>query len=320
MSNIEVFKENNELTTAVLFLVFNRLETTKVVFESIRRAKPKKLYISSDGSRESRINEDEKVKEVRDYLLSNIDWPCDVKTLFREKNLGCKYAVSSAIDWFFKQESMGIILEDDCLPSQSFFFFCQDLLEKYKDDMRVWHISGDNFQDDNIRGEADYYFSRYNHVWGWASWADRWSKYDVEINSFPLFEQDKQIKNTWSNNKLQKYWLGLFSQVYNNRIDTWDYQWTYTCWLHTGASILPNKNMIKNIGFGEDATHTIDKNSQMSNLKAFDLLFPLKYNEHVVLDDEADKYTTKKMFAKPNICFRLINKISRMIMGKNLVK
>ena len=125
------------LNTAVLFLVFNRLDTTKQVFEAIRQAKPPRLYIAADGVREAKDGEDEKVKAVRDYITSNIDWECEVKTLFREQNFGCKMAVSGAIDWFFQNEEMGIILEDDCLPSQSFFWFCQDLLEKYKNDTRV---------------------------------------------------------------------------------------------------------------------------------------------------------------------------------------
>ena len=160
------FVPPHPLNTAVLFLIFNRLDTTKQVFEAIRQAKPPRLYIAADGARSSREGEAEKVQAVREYIIQNIDWECEVKTLFREQNLGCKYAVSGAIDWFFENEEMGIILEDDCLPSQSFFWFCEELLERYKDDMRVWHIGGSNFQNGIKRGDGDYYFSKYNTFFG----------------------------------------------------------------------------------------------------------------------------------------------------------
>ncbi|MFP4332877.1 MAG: hypothetical protein ACLFQJ_06210, partial [Campylobacterales bacterium] len=138
------FTPPHPLKTAVLFLVFNRLDTTKQVFEAIRQAKPPRLYVAADGAREAKEGEDQKVKAIREYILQHIDWDCEVKTLFREKNLGCKIAVSSAITWFFENEEMGIILEDDCLPSQSFFWFCEELLERYKDDMRIMMVSGYN--------------------------------------------------------------------------------------------------------------------------------------------------------------------------------
>lgn len=160
--------EKKPLKTAVLFLVFNRPETTKTVFEAIRKAKPKRLYIAADGPRKHREGENEKVSSVR-QIVTYVDWPCDVKTLFRDENLGCKSAVSGAITWFFNHEEEGIILEDDCLPHPDFFPFCESLLKRYANDERIWVITGNNFQNGIQRGEASYYFSRYNHVWGWAS-------------------------------------------------------------------------------------------------------------------------------------------------------
>ena len=170
------------LNTAVLFLVFNRLDTTKQVFETIRQAKPQRLYIAADGARASRVGEAAQVQAVRDYVTSHVDWECEVKTLFREQNLGCKYAVSSAIAWFFENEEMGIILEDDCLPDPTFFNFCQELLARYRHDQRIGVISGDNFQFGHRRNDDSYYFSKYVHIWGWATWRDRWvNSYDVTI-------------------------------------------------------------------------------------------------------------------------------------------
>ena len=157
------------LQTPVLFLIFNRPDTTEKVFDAIRAAKPLRLYVASDGPRANQSGEDQIVNKVRE-ISTSVDWSCEVKTLFQKENLGCKKAVSKGITWFFEQEKQGIILEDDCLPHPDFFVFCENLLEHYADNKHVWAITGDNFQNGQKRGEGSYYFSRYNHVWGWASW------------------------------------------------------------------------------------------------------------------------------------------------------
>lgn len=302
------FTPPHPLNTAVLFLVFNRLDTTKQVFQAIREVKPPRLYIAADGARDTKEGEAQKAQAVRDYITSNIDWECEVKTLFREKNLGCKMAVSGAIDWFFENEEMGIILEDDCLPSQSFFWFCEELLERYKDEMRVGMISGDNFQKGIKRGDADYYFSIYNHIWGWASWANRWKKYDVELDTIT----DTQfITKLFSNKNTQDYWLKTFQTMKEKKIDTWDYQWTFTLWNQDQLTILPNVNMISNVGFGADATHTTGE-SEFSKLTAHDLII----NKHplaVQRSIEADDFTSRLMFEKKSFFYRVVNKIKRMI-------
>lgn len=302
------FTPPHPLNTAVLFLVFNRLDTTKQVFEAIRQATPPRLYIAADGARESRESEDVKVNAVREYIMSNIDWKCEVKTLFREQNLGCKYAVSGAIDWFFKNEEMGIILEDDCLPSQSFFWFCEELLERYKDDMRVWHIGGSNFQNDIKRGDGDYYFSKYNHVWGWASWASRWELYDVELDSIV---DTKFLEKTFENKKACKQWTKTFHTMKEKGVDTWDYQWTFCMWHNHSLAILPNVNMISNIGFGIDATHTTTE-SEVSNLKIYELSIQSHPTE-IIQSKEADEYTYKLFFTKKALIVRVKNKIKRLL-------
>jgi hypothetical protein len=309
--NNSIFTPPHPLKTAVLFLVFNRPDTTKQVFEAIRKAKPPRLYVAADGARKNRDGEEQKVKAVREYILSNIDWECEVKTLFREENLGCKYAVSGAITWFFENEEMGIILEDDCLPSQSFFWFCEELLERYKDDMRVWHIGGANFQNGIKRGDGDYYFSKYNHIWGWASWASRWEKYDTELGTIV---DTKFLENTFEDKKASKYWAKAFHDMKAKKIDTWDYQWTFCVWNNNGLAILPNKNMISNIGFGADATHTTG-DSEFSKLIAHELILKT-HPSHVRINKEADDFTSKLMFEKKSFFYRVINKIIRVIKGK----
>ena len=303
-NTIQTFSPPSPLKTAVLFMVFNRLDTTKQVFEAIRKAKPPKLYIAADGARNNKEGESEKVNAVRDFILKNIDWQCEIKTLFREKNLGCKYAVSSAITWFFEQEEMGIILEDDCLPSQSFFWFCEELLELYKDDMRVWHIGGTNFQNGISRGEEDYYFSKYIHVWGWASWANRWKFYDVNLNSF---KNTDFLNRTFNNPIVQQYWKDLFQTVENDKIDTWDYQWVFTIWANNGSAIIPNINLVSNIGFGSDATHTTNK-SQV--LKTHEVTIR-KHPSHKIVNSEADDYTFEHHYKTKSIFEKIVNKLKR---------
>ena len=293
----------------VLFLVFNRIDTAKQVFNVIKKAKPPRLYIGSDGPREQKEGEAEKVKAVREYVLSSIDWDCEVKTLFREKNLGCKYAVSSAVTWFFEHEDMGIILEDDCLPSLSFFKFCEELLIRYKDDKSIWHIGGSNFQDGIKRGDADYYFSAINHIWGWASWADRWKFYDKELNNI----QDSYFINNYWSGKAFKYWEKIFWKMKNKEIDTWDYQWTFSMWKNNGIAILPNVNMISNIGFGIDSRSKLKKPDKNINRKRYEIdLINIKHPLILERNIRADIYTIKEaFFISNNIISKIKNKIIR---------
>lgn len=301
------FIPSKPLNTAVLFIVFNRMDTTKQVFEAIQKAKPPKLYIASDGARKSITGEHKKVESIRDFVTTNINWDCEVKTLFLYNNLGCKYAVSDAISWFFENEEMGIILEDDCLPSQSFFWFCEELLVRYKDNMDIGMISGDNFQKGIKKGNADYFFSVYSHIWGWASWANRWKNYDVELTSM---HDAKFIKKIFKNYETKKYWIKVFKKMKDNEIDTWDYQWTFCLWNKSQLSIMPNVNLIENIGFGADATHTTGE-SELANLKTSDIYL----NSHpatVSIDHEADIFASKNTFGICSFLDKKIIKISKM--------
>jgi len=288
------------LKTAVLFLIFNRPETTRRVFEQIRKAKPPKLYIAADGPRENVPGEAERVKEVREYVLNNIDWECEVETLFRDKNLGCKYAVSGAISWFFENEEMGIILEDDCLPSQSFFWFCEELLNKYKNDMRIWHISGNNFHFGWQRDkDYSYYFGGiYGSIWGWATWANRWEKYDVDMKSYNELNSKKYLENCYDASVAVRSRISEFESI-KKGLDTWDLQWVYCRWINNGLTIIPNVNLVKNLGFGEEATHTFNKNDKRANMEYFDIEFPLKHPNFIIRDaiSEMKFYND---FIKPN--------------------
>jgi len=252
----ESFTPPGPLNTAVLFLVFNRPDTTAQVFEAIRQARPPRLYVAADGPREGREGEAERVAEVRE-IATAIDWPCEVKTLFRDENLGCKHAVSGAIDWFFQHEEQGIILEDDCLPSQSFFWFSELMLKRHQDEKSIWMISGFNPRNPGIHSEQCF-LSKNPSVWGWASWRDRWKKYDVEMP----FWSSNSVLNLGSGipRYVYRYYRTAFDNTKNGSINTWDYQLTCLILQSSGFVVKPYANLISNIGAEGTHSHAEDVN------------------------------------------------------------
>lgn len=310
------FNSPNQTNTAILFLVFNRLDTTKQVFEAIRQAKPPCLYIAADGARVTKAGEAEIVQAVRDYVVSHIDWVCEVKTLFRNENLGCKYAVSSAITWFFENEEMGIILEDDCLPDPTFFRFCEELLERYRDDQRIGMISGDNFQFGHTLNDDSYYFSNINHIWGWASWRSRWQQdYDVELKNWPKVYAEGRVADWFGSKAEQNNFISTIGKIYQDEINTWDYQWLFASRLNGRISVMPNVNLISNIGFGINATHTTGL-SEVSNLPVKEIQFPLKHPisifASITLDNLYHQRVTSPTF-KQRLKFKIKNIINNLV-------
>ncbi|MBC7332022.1 MAG: nucleotide-diphospho-sugar transferase [Synergistetes bacterium] len=288
------FKPPYPLSIPVLFLIFNRLDTTEKVFEMIRRAKPPRFYVASDGPRHWKDGEKEKVENVRRYVLSNIDWDCKVKTLFRDRNLGCGKAISEAITWFFENEEMGIILEDDCLPRLSFFWFCEELLKRYKDDLRVWHIAGFNPNLGWIRDpDYSYYFSSLGFVWGWATWRDRWKNYDFNMSLLDEILGKGYVEDIGLS--LEKD-LPFFYAIRKGQLDTWDFQWGFTMAVNNGLSIIPCKNLVKNIGFGGGSLHTKSIFDMRANAKTSDVEFPLRHPPFLIRDRKSDERFLKKFW------------------------
>jgi hypothetical protein len=291
-------KDNNMLNTPVLFLIFNRPDTTQIVFNEIRKAQPAQLFIAADGPRKDRPDDIENCRKARE-IIRQVDWDCNVSTLFRDENLGCKRGVSSAIDWFFSNVEEGIILEDDCVPDQSFFQFCQELLEWYRDDERVMVISGDNFQFGRRRTEDSYYFSRYVHIWGWASWRRAWNNYDVSMKLWPLIRDGDWLMDILDDRNAVNYWTQCFEDTYTGKIDTWDYEWVFACWIQNGLTVLPNINLVSNIGFDKGGTHTSDTKSPFANLPTIPMQFRLKHPPFIIRDSMADHFTQKSHFERP---------------------
>ena len=251
------------LTTPVLFLIFNRPDTTQKVFDAIKQARPRQLFVAADGPREGKEGEKEKCKQVR-KIIEQVDWDCEVKTLFRDKNLGCKIAVSSAIDWFFENVEEGIILEDDCLPDQSFFQFSKIMLEKYRNDTRIMMISGTNYLFNKVTISESYFFSKFYAIWGWATWRRAWMRYDINMNSWPEFRNNKQLTWIFNDKEIIEYYTNMFQRTYDNKINCWGIQWAYSCIFNNGLSVVPGKNLIANIGV--TGTHTGSKPSIFINM------------------------------------------------------
>lgn len=314
MTDNKKFTPPHPLNTAVLFLVFNRPDTTKQVFEAIRQAKPPRLYVAADGARETKEGEGPKVQAVREYIMQNIDWECEVKTLFREQNYGCKMAVSGAIDWFFENEEMGIILEDDCLPSQSFFWYCEELLERYKHDNNVKGISGYSVNN-NYSIEEDYLYVSYALIWGWATWRRVWQRYEVGLDSYLT----RGASNFMLTKEQKNFWIGNFEKILAGKLDTWDYQLSFQVLDTNSLFIVPKYNLISNIGFSDDATHTFNKQSEHNKKQNFEINLPTKTNNQKDTNNLVQKYYDNR-YVKQKMIKRIIKKASRMILKSNIIK
>jgi hypothetical protein len=240
--------------TPILFLIFNRPNTTVQVFSQIRKMKSGKLYIAADGPR---YPEEEPVCAQTREIVSSVDWDCDIFTLFRDKNLGCGSAISQAVSWFFENEPEGIVLEDDCLPADSFFGFCSSMLEKYRNDERIGHITGSNYQKGIGRGDGSYYFSALTHVWGWAGWRRVWKDFDFKMESYPLFEKMKYLEQAPSHARFKDYWNYYFRLHNEGKADSWGFQYSYLNLINHRLSVIPNSNLITNIGCSDQPTHFI---------------------------------------------------------------
>ncbi len=285
------FSTPSPLSTPVLFLIFNRPEITKQVFNAIQQAKPPRLYVAGDGPR-SKCTEDEENCKLARSIATNVDWDCEVKTLFRDHNLGCRLAVSQAIYWFFEQEPEGIILEDDCLPSQSFFWFCQEMLEYFRNDKAVGVICGFYSNELEYKPSASFFFSRYLRVWGWAGWRRSNEGYDSNINLL-IEKQNTWKKDIFSHTDifLKRYWQDMFEEVGSGKIDTWDIQLQYLLWQKKQQVIVSSKNLVQNIGWAQGA-HPLTKDHN-HELATSEINFPLTTPDMTERDTRADQVIEK---------------------------
>ena len=298
------------MKSPVIFIIFNRLETTKRVFEAIRKAQPSKLLVIADGPRNDHPDDIEKCNAVRS-VINNVDWDCEVITNYSDINMGCKNRISSGLYWAFEQVEEAIILEDDCLPHHTFFRFCDEMLEYYRDDTRIAMISGDNFQFGKKRTDYSYYFSRYPHIWGWATWKRSWDNYDIDMKVWPEIRDGRWLEDILHSKPAAWYWRYIFNSVFNDKTNSWGYPWTFSCWKQGEVTVLPNVNLVSNLGFDDDALHTKDKN-KYTEMDTSEMDFAISHPPHVVPDHVADAITEKEMFsgsAPKRLIKKLLNEL-----------
>lgn len=303
------------LNTAVLFIAFNRVEPARMVMEAIRAAKPPRLYFACDGARNE--GERERCNQVR-ALTSMIDWDCKVFTKFSDVNLGVMMGESTAMNWFFENEEEGIVLEDDTLPTQSFFQYCQALLERYRDDERVWCIMGNNLMSEwEVKGKESYYFSAhgYGAYWGWAGWRRTWIKYDVQMADWPEARDTGLIEGHFRNKAEMAEAYKLFEGQYIGAIRSWDYQMDFARILNRGVTCIPNINLVRNIGFGADGTHTVSENDRRNKADDAELTFPLVHPRHMVVDVERDMAYFEK-YIRPSLFRSFKDALKSMLPSK----
>lgn len=297
----------------VLFITFNRLDTSRQVFEAIKSQQPQKLYLFSDGPRKDKQGEANAVYEVRNWLTSQINWPCDVHTLFLDQNMGPRYALGHAVNWLFAHEEEGVIFEHDCLPHPSFFPFCAELLERYRNEPRVMYISGNNFMFNEVTFQHSYSFSRHNHIWGFATWRRAWQKYDPEMTGFEEAFSSHFFDKLIPDSRIRKEYITILNAVKLGTVDTWDYQWFFNTWCAGGVGVIPSQNLVSNIGYGALALNTFRDNHILANIPVNDIGSVISHPEEITTNKEIERVYLKRVFPPFLVRVRLINKILRKL-------
>jgi hypothetical protein len=303
------------MRTPVAFFIFNRPDTTARVFAEIAQARPPALLVVADGPRAGFPDDADKCAATR-AIIDRVDWECRVLQNYAEANLGCKRRVASGMDWVFEQEEQAIILEDDCLPHQSFFPFCDELLERYRDDEAVMAICGDNYLFGRKSVTDSYFFHRLIGGWGWASWRRAWRHYDAEMKLWPALRETSWLKKILNDRRAIAYWREIFDRIYAaGDIDTWDYQWLFTVWVRQGLAATASVNLVTNIGWGVDATHTFNRDSVLADIPAGEMKFPLRHPSVVSVDREADQIILENIYLPEvaNLSSRLRRRMSGLI-------
>ena len=288
------------MRTPVAVIIFNRPEVTERVFAEIARARPKQLLVIADGPRPEHTGEAEKCAATR-AIIERVDWDCEVSKNYSDVNLGVGRRPATGLHWIFEQVEESIILEDDCLPHPTFFRYCDELLEKYRDDERVMHISGGNLHFSDKQSPFSYFFSCYCWSWGWASWRRAFQYYDPDIKLWPTLRDTPWLSDILGDPSVVEFWKRKFDLSYTTGLEHtgWDWQWLFACWAHRGLSILPRTNLISNIGFGEDATHTKRIDHQRANVPTLEMGFPLTHPPCMVRDTEADRRIIERLGLRP---------------------
>ncbi len=298
--------------TAVVFIIFRRPELTQRVWEVIRRAKPPRLFVVADGPRDGHPDDAVLCTHARAVVEKGLDWPCALVKIFSEKNLGCARRVSSGLDIVFAHVSEAIILEDDCLPDPTFFPFCEELLAQYRDDNRVAQIAGCSYQDCVPLDAPSYHFSRYPHCWGWATWRRAWIDYDHTMRAWNDVTLRRNILRTARHADERRYWRLNFRATARGKVDSWAYRWTFAVFRTRRLCVNPYLNLVSNIGFGAEATHTNVASHPASARPLRSMPFPLRNPPSFDRDEIADAHTGAMMYHRISLRHRILLKLERL--------
>jgi hypothetical protein len=278
------------LKTAVALIIFRRPELTARVLDAVARVKPRTLLVIADGPRPDHPQDRELCSETR-AVIDRVDWECDVIKNYSDVNLGCGRRPASGISWAFDQVEEAIILEDDCVPHPTFFLFCEELLERYRDDARVMHIAGSTYRRYPIRTPHSYFFSQWNGAWGWATWRRAWRYFDPAVRLWPQLRETSWLTDLLESDGAVRFWANAFSGAYEREgdIDYWDHQWTFACWANSGLSITPRVNLVSNLGCSADGTHTLSENDPIGDIPMNEMTFPLAHPPNVLQNRAIDR-------------------------------
>lgn len=277
----------NEQFPPVCLFIFNRPEPTTKVFEQIRSVEPSRLYVVADGPRANYPKDAERCREAR-TITEGVDWNCEVHRDYAEVNMGLKQRFTTGLEFLFEHEDRAIILEDDCVPHTDFFNFCTKMLEHYAEDERVWDVSGTNYLERWHDETQDYHFSYYGGIWGWATWRRAWKAYDPEMNLWADSDVRERIRDVVADDSQYEYLRTVYERTYNGDIETWDYQWGFARHINSGLSVIPSRNLVSNVGFGSEATNTVET-GPLADIPRHPLSFPLDYHDYVAVDRDFDR-------------------------------
>ncbi len=296
------------MNTPILLIIFNRPDKVRRLIESLSIVRPKRIYISADGPRPGVKEDIEKCQASRE-AAQRIDWPCEVYTNFKDENLGVDKGMEEAMTWFYSNVEEGIVCEDDCVPNPDFFRFCTTLLDRYRHNEKVMLISGTNFQDGVKHGNGSYYFSHYP-TWGYAMWKRTWNKFDTNLDGLEFFIKNKKIDTILRDQRQKKYWVGFFKKIRDKKYNFTDTRLLFSIWNNNGLIVIPNSNLVKNIGFDNEATHSTfgGKERSLESSNIGDIIF----NDEIVANEEADNYFFKKIH-KTSLFKIIYSKIKQLI-------
>ena len=301
-----------DLRTPVALVIFNRPDHTMRVLNAIAAVRPRTLYVIADGPRCDRPEDERLVAETR-AVIDRVDWPCELRTCYSEENLNCHIRIASGLDWLFADEPEAIILEDDCVPEPTFFRFCEELLQRYRDDERVQMISGSTATavDD---AACSYRFSRTYSIWGWATWARAWTHYDATMRAWPRVRDTRWLENHLGDERQAMLARTWFEAAHSGPIRQWDFQWLFSGWLRDAVAVSPSVNLVSNIGFGAGATHMHDADHSFANIPAKAMEFPLRHPAHIEIDETTERATWEPLLAEFFSAGRALQR--RRIMGR----